>query len=275
VFRTATTQRLLLGPNRRQGQPLVSSLINKYPQPNFGRVFLTYSTSSKWNHSYLVSSPSLLASSPLEPARSYAKAKGGKGKKGEEESGGEGGVSSEEVAADIKSRINDMSRRTIDYVTEEFAKLRLGRANPEILSKVKVEGTLLTKKASVHAKDPHTLHVTPFDNTHMKQIMEALTQAVEGSSLIAEGNHIVLRLPKASGEHREALIKQATKMAEEGRVAIRRHRQTALNEAKKYKERIDKDSFKRIENEVQKLTDDYIKKIDQLLKTKEKDINQQ
>jgi len=136
-----------------------------------------------------------------------------------------------------------------------------------------VEGAPLAKKGSVYVKDSFTLAITPFEKEQTKKIVEALRDADMDLNPQTDGDNIIVRLPKATDEYRQSLLKQATKMNEEVKNSIRRARQGALTDLKKHKDAVSKDDMKKLENEVQKITDEYNKKAEQLHKAKEQAIS--
>jgi len=205
--------------------------------------------------------------------RSYAKTKVKGGKKGKEDDDNEE-VSLADLSRETCAHLKQSMDRSIAFLREEFTQLRLGRASPDLLQRVRVEGQPINRKASIFVKDSLTLLVTPFDKTKMQEIKQAITDAKLDLTPQQDGDSLVIGLPKATKEARDALLKQAAKLAEELRISIRRARQNAMTDIKRKKTAIPKDDFAKLEKEVQKVTDEYIGKVDAMLKIKEKDIIQ-
>ncbi len=167
---------------------------------------------------------------------------------------------------------------SIEHFKDELRKMRTGRANPGMLDSVKVEsyGTEMRLKdvANVSVSEARQLLVTPFD----PQIAGPISKAIEKAGLnllpILEGNMVRVPIPPMSEEIRKDVVKLAKKKAEDAKVAIREHRRKANDTAKKQKAdgELTEDVLKKTEKQVQELTDQNCKKIDELFSAKEKDI---
>ncbi|KAL6066361.1 hypothetical protein QOT17_009550 [Balamuthia mandrillaris] len=213
--------------------------------------------------------------------RDYAKAKGkggGGGKGGHRDSAEEGEesvFSADEFMDQTEKDLKNLYERTVDFLKEEFSKLRIGKANPDILKRVKVEGAALTKKAEIHARDALTLVVTPLDPSQVSKIAKAILETEPQLNPQPDSDTIVIKLPRGSKEARDNLAKQASKLAEEAKASIRRNRQNTLIDVKKKKDALTKDDMKTLEKKIQTLTDEFNSKVESLLKTKEADIEKQ
>jgi len=169
-------------------------------------------------------------------------------------------------------------KKTIEKVKSDFASLRTGRANVMILEGIKVEsyGTMMpiNQLANINVPEPHTIEIRPWDVSQIGNIEKAIQKSDIGLNPTNDGKIIRLAVPKLSEERRKDLIKVIHKMAEEFRVAIRNERRQILESLKKAEKdkQITEDDRKTGEAELQKMTDSYIKKIDDLLKVKEKEI---
>ena len=174
----------------------------------------------------------------------------------------------------------DKMKKSIESVANDFAAVRAGRANASVLNRINVDyygtPTPIQQIASVGSPDPRTLLITPWDANALKGIEKAIQESDLGINPQNDGKSIRLAFPQLTEERRKELVKQIRKYAEGGKVAIRNIRRDAMDEIKKLKKdnAISEDDEKRFENEVQKLTDEAIKKIDTLLASKEKDILQ-
>lgn len=165
-----------------------------------------------------------------------------------------------------------------DYVKKQLASLRAGKASPQLLDGVKVEyygtQTPLNQLANVSAPDPRLLTVEPFDKSAAGNIEKAIMSSGLGLNPNNDGHMIRIPLPTPSEERRAELVKKASKIAEEGRVSVRNTRKEVKNAIhKKVKdESLPEDSAFDAEEQVQKLTDSFIKKIDDAFKYKEEEI---
>lgn len=167
----------------------------------------------------------------------------------------------------------------------DFGTLRTGRAHPSLLDAVKVEvyGTLtpLKQLAAVTAPDSHTIMVSPWDKSSTKAIEQALVAANLGMTPLNDGSVIRLPIPALTEERRKELVKKAHAMTEAHRVSIRNVRHKVKEEIDKQSKKVAKDKATLTEDEhtralerLQKLTDSSIKKLDDALAKKEKEIMQ-
>ena len=181
-----------------------------------------------------------------------------------------------EIKSDAKSRMD----KTLESLRTDFGSLRAGRAHASLLDGIMVEAygslTPISQVGTVNVPDPRTLSVSIWDKSLAKSVEKALRESDLGLNPVSDGTLIRIPIPPLSEERRKELVKVAGKYAEQNKVAIRNIRRDALDEVKKLKKDnlISEDEEKRFENEIQKLTDDSIKKIDEMLENKEKDIMQ-
>ncbi len=180
----------------------------------------------------------------------------------------------------IKDDTKQKMEKSISLLSQEFAKIRTGRATPALLDGVKVEYydsiLPLNQVASISIPEPRLIVIQPWDKQALSAIEKAIYKADIGLTPNSDGNVIRLSLPPLTSERREELVKLTQKLAEECRVAIRNIRRDANNELKrieKEKKISEDDSFKAQEL-IQKMTDEYIKKVDEVLKKKEKEIRE-
>lgn len=168
--------------------------------------------------------------------------------------------------------------KALDSVTREFSEIRTGRANPSLVEGLYIDyygtPTLLKALASISVPDAHLIVIQPWDKNAIPEIEKAILKSNLGITPSTAGTLIRLAIPPLSKERRQELVKVVHGMAEEGRVSLR----TIRREAKECLEKLEKDKaltkddrFKGID-ELQKLIDKYIAKIDELLKNKEKEI---
>ena len=180
----------------------------------------------------------------------------------------------------IKSEIKSKMDKTIEALKADFGSLRAGRAHVSLLDSIMVEAygamTPLAQVGTVSVPDARTLSVSVWDRGLAKAVEKAIMESDLGLNPASDGQLIRIPIPPLSEERRKELTKVAGKYAENNKVAVRNLRREALDEVKKLKKdnAISEDEEKRYENEIQKLTDESIKKIDELLAQKEKDILQ-
>lgn len=178
----------------------------------------------------------------------------------------------------IKETAKTRMDGVIDQLNRNFAQVRTGRANAMILDRVKVEyyGTLtpVNQMAAIKTPDAHTLVIEPWDKSALGAIEQAILKADLGVSPSNDGNIIRLPFPSLTEERRKELAKQCKEYAEEARIAIRNARRDANSEIDKMvkEDNLPEDDKRRAEDEVQKLTDKYVGKVDEILKAKEDEV---
>jgi len=187
------------------------------------------------------------------------------------------------MPADLKTLKQDLQRRmdgAMETLKKEFAGLRTGRASPALLEPVRVEAygnnTPLNQVANVSIAGPGLLSVQVWDKSLVKAVESAIREANLGLNPQTEGQVIRVPLPPLTEQRRNELVKAAHKYAEGMRVAVRGVRRDGMEQIKAWdkKHEISEDDSKRWHDEVQKLTDQYVKRIDDALHEKEKDIRQ-
>jgi ribosome recycling factor len=163
----------------------------------------------------------------------------------------------------------------IESTRREFASVRSGKASPSMLETVRVEAygsqMSLNQVATISAPEPRVLIVTPFDKSQIKMVEKAIRESDLGLEPSAQGNIIRVPLPAMTEERRKELAKVVHKYAEDGRIAIR-HARTHSREALKKLQGVSEDDVKHAEKDLQKIHDDYIHKIDEMIKAKEAEI---
>jgi ribosome recycling factor len=163
----------------------------------------------------------------------------------------------------------------VESTRREFSSIRSGKASPNMLDTVKVEmygSTMaLNQVATVSAPEPRVLIVTPFDKSQTKVIEKAIRESDLGLEPSAQGPIIRVPLPAMNEQRRKELVKVVHKLAEEGKIAVR-HARTHSREVLKKLQGVSEDDVKHAEKDLQKVHDDYIHKIDDLIKAKEAEI---
>ncbi len=168
--------------------------------------------------------------------------------------------------------------KAVEAMRREFASVRTGKATPAILEHVRVEAyetqMPLEQLSTISAPEPRLLVVQPWDKTLLDSIEKAILSADLGLNPSNDGTVIHVPIPALNEERRQELVKLLHKMAEEGRVSLRAARRSANDEIKANMKSGDtsEDDGHRMLEEVQELTDEYVKKIDALLKAKEEEI---
>ena len=169
-------------------------------------------------------------------------------------------------------------RKSIDSVAADFASVRAGRANASVLDRIMVDyygsPTPIQQIASITSPDPRSLVIQPWDTSAVKLIKKAIETSDLGINPQDDGRSLRLAFPQLTEERRKELVKQIRKYAENGKVAVRNIRRDAMDAFKKQekKSEITEDEMKQAEKDLQKLTDDSCKKIDELLAKKEKEL---
>ena len=164
----------------------------------------------------------------------------------------------------------------VEHVANEFSTVRTGRANPQLLHRINVEyygsPTPLQQLASISVPEPRLLVVQPFDKSSLGNVEKALQQSDLGLNPTNDGNVIRIAFPPLTEERRRDLIKVVRNMAEEGRVAVRNIRRHTKTDMEALHGEISDDDIRRGEDELQKLTDRYVERIDALLSNKEEEL---
>ncbi len=169
-------------------------------------------------------------------------------------------------------------RKSIDSVAADFASVRAGRANASVLDRIMVDyygsPTPIQQIASITSPDPRSLVIQPWDTSAVKLIKKAIETSDLGINPQDDGRSLRLAFPQLTEERRKELVKLIHKYSENGKVAIRNIRRDAMDYFKKQekKSEITEDELKQAEKDLQKMTDDSCKKIDELLARKEKEL---
>jgi ribosome recycling factor len=175
---------------------------------------------------------------------------------------------------DVEAKMN----KCVEATRAEFASIRTGRATPALLDRLHVEAygaaVPLKQVATVSTPDARTLMIAAFDKGVVGEIRKAIEKSDLGITPNVDGTTIRLIVPPLNEERRKDLVKVVKKKAEDGKVAVRNVRHKAHDDlkAQQKKHEITEDDGKRKQDQLQKLTDRYVKEIDTLVATKEKDI---
>ncbi|MFC3078006.1 ribosome recycling factor [Phenylobacterium terrae] len=184
------------------------------------------------------------------------------------------------VEKPVLSKYKDRMDKAISVLKEEFASLRTGRASASLLDQVHVEAygsTMpLNQVAAVSVPEPRMISVNVWDRGMVVSVEKAIRASGLGLNPVVDGQNLRIPIPPLTEERRKDLAKLAGKYAEQQRVAVRNIRRDANDDLKKAEKAgvINQDELKRMEAEVQKITDQEIKRIDEALKTKEQEIMQ-
>jgi ribosome recycling factor len=166
---------------------------------------------------------------------------------------------------------------SIAHLEKELLNIRAGKASPQMLGGVFVDyygsQTPLSQVANINATDARTLTVTPWEKPMLQPIEKAIMIANLGLNPMNNGDNIIINIPPLTEERRKDLAKQAKSEAEDAKIGVRNARKDANNDIKKEeKNGTSEDICKSAEDEIQKLTDAYIKKIDEIFSVKEAEI---
>jgi ribosome recycling factor len=175
---------------------------------------------------------------------------------------------------DLESRM----RASIDALKREFSGLRTGRASAHLLDPIQVtvygSKMPLNQVATVSVPEPRMITVTVWDRTNIAAVEKGIRESNLGLNPVIDGTTMRLPIPPLTADRRQELIKVAHKYAEQGRIAVRNVRRDGMEALKKMEKdgEISQDEHKRDSARVQELTDVYVKEIDQVLQTKEAEI---
>ena len=181
------------------------------------------------------------------------------------------------MAVDFKEFERRMSK-AVDHLADEFGAVRAGRANAKVLDRITVEyygsETPLAGVATISSPDARTLVISPWDTKLLKDIAKAIQTSDLGINPQNDGRVIRLTFPQLTEERRKDLAKQVRKYAEDAKVAMRNIRRDGMDYVKKLKKNaeITEDDQKKAEKDLQTLLDKYIKKVDDALAAKEKEL---
>ncbi len=174
--------------------------------------------------------------------------------------------------------LKDNMQKSVEATRRSFNTIRTGRANASILDRVTVDyygtETPLNQLANITTPEATMILIQPYDKGSMGQIEKAIQMSDVGLTPNNDGQVIRLNIPPLTEERRKDLVKLASKMAEEGKVAIRNIRRDAIDDVRKQEKNSDisEDESRGLQDDIQKVTDQFTNKIEELLAGKEKDI---
>ena len=169
-------------------------------------------------------------------------------------------------------------QKCVDYLVADFAAIRAGRANPNVLNKIRVDyygtPTSIQQVANVSVPEPRMIQIAPWDRSLIKAIEKAIMTSELGINPSNDGSVIRLVFPEVTEERRKQLAKDVKKKGEEQKVAVRNVRRDGVDAVKKLEKasEITEDDRKDLEDQLQKLTDKFVKNIDKAVEDKTKEI---
>jgi ribosome recycling factor len=183
-----------------------------------------------------------------------------------------------EVSMPASSQVRDQMESAVEAMRREFSSVRTGKASPALLDTVRIEAygakTPLNQVASVNTPEARMITVQPWDKSLTNEIERAIRAADLGLNPSNDGNLIRVPIPPLSQERRKDMVRLLHKMAEEGRISVRHARQEGKKEIKQLEDahEISEDEARRRLDELQKLTDEYVARIDEMMATKEAEL---
>lgn len=171
----------------------------------------------------------------------------------------------------------DLMNKAVKHVSAELVKIRAGKASPAMLEGLMVEyygnPTPINQVASITSPDARTLMIKPWEKNVIPDIEKAIINSDLGLNPQNDGQQVIINIPQLTEERRLTLVKQAKHEGEQGKISVRNVRKETNDNLKQLqKEGISEDDVKRAEDKVQALTDEYTKKIDEILTKKESEI---
>ena len=185
---------------------------------------------------------------------------------------------SDDVLKDFLDDAKGRMQRSVDATKTEFATVRTGRASPHLLDRIEVDYygavTPLKQLSQISASEARLLTITPYDKSSIKAIEKAILESDVGLTPSNDGNLIRLVIPELTEERRKDLVRVLRGIAEDGRVAVRNVRRDIMHDLRELKKEGDVggDDEHRAEEALQKLTDDKVRELDALVKSKEEEI---
>jgi ribosome recycling factor len=167
--------------------------------------------------------------------------------------------------------------KSLSHLDKEFQKIRAGKASPAMLEGIMINYygamTPIEQTANINTPDPRQIIVQPWDKSILSDLEKAILNANLGFNPKNEGEILRISVPPLTEERRRELVKRAKVEAENARISIRNNRRAANDLAKSLeKDGLPEDESKKVQEKIQELTDDYIKKVDEMLDAKEKDV---
>jgi ribosome recycling factor len=182
------------------------------------------------------------------------------------------------VLQDIyKDAVHRMDQ-AVEHSRMELAKVRTGRANPDLLNSIQVEyyGSMmpLNQVSNISVPEPRLITIQPFEKSLISVIEKGIMESSLGLTPSNNGNAVLVPIPALSEERRKDLIKYVHQLIEEGRIAVRNVRRDVLHHVKDFgpKEHVSEDEIRKQENEIQTLTDDHVGNLNEIQEQKEKEL---
>ncbi len=178
----------------------------------------------------------------------------------------------------IKAKTDDHMKKSLEALKSALSKVRTGKAHTSMLDSIRVNYygnmTPLSQVAALSCPDAKTFMIAPWEVNMLKEIETSIIKSDIGMTPINDGKKILLKLPELTEQRRKDLVKQIGKLIEDAKVAVRMARRDANEEIKvaQKNKTMSEDESKKSQDEVQKLTDDFISKIDQIAQDKEKEL---
>ena len=182
------------------------------------------------------------------------------------------------MVEDILNKTKQSMQKAVDALKHEFTGIRTGKVSTKIVENIKIDyygtPTPLNGVGNITTPDANTITITPWEKNLVKDIEKAISSANIGVNPNNNGDSVILNFPPMTQEQRKEGAKQAKAMAEKAKVAVRNARQDANNKIKRLEKdkEITEDESKKAQADVQKLTDEFVKKVDEAFKAKETDI---
>jgi ribosome recycling factor len=179
---------------------------------------------------------------------------------------------------DIYSELRDRMNRAVQTLESDYKRLRTGRASISLVDEIRVDyygtATPLSQLSTLTIADPRTIVIQPWDTSVVGEIEKAILKSDLGLTPMSDGKAIRINIPPLTAERRRDLVKVVKKKAEESKVAVRNIRRDIIEKTKDLKKdkKVSEDEQFRAQDEIQKATDDYVKKIDTIYSAKEKEI---
>jgi len=184
------------------------------------------------------------------------------------------------IVKEVRQQTEVRMKKTVESVRREFNEVRTGRAHPGLIEGFHIDyygtPTMLKQVASISIPDPRTIVIQPWDPTAIPEIEKAINNSKLGVTPNTDGKIVRLSIPQLSEERRDEMVKVVKEMAEKGRISIRTIRRDSNEKVKKLendKTISEDDSFKGHED-IQKLTDKYVKEVDAIFQEKSKELSE-
>ena len=180
------------------------------------------------------------------------------------------------MSQEVKNEAKERMEKSIAFFKEELTTVRTGRANTSLVNNVEIDyygtPTPIYQVAQVSVVDARQITIRPYDKSELKKIETAIINADLNLTPLNDGTMIRVNVPALTEERRKQYVKDVYALAENAKVAIRNIRRDANASLKKLEKETPEDLLRHYNEEIQKLTDEYVKKIDELAKAKEKEL---